>query len=178
LVCSGPKYQYEYDDDGVHLTARSYARLGEKYGQVFVQQVLEGRPFRPLQPAALERTGNSLRVRFTVPVAPLRWDSGLPAPHPGSAREWRLGRGFEVSSGARRIAILDVQLAGPDMVLLDLEPNAPSALELRYAASAQSEKRPAGTWRWGQLCDSDPFVGSRTGTAQPNHAVSFALPVA
>ncbi len=177
LVCSGPKYQYDYDDDGVHLTARSYARLGEKYGQVFFQQVLEGRPFRPLQPEALERTGSSLRVRFTVPVPPLRWDSSLPSPHPESAQEWRLGRGFEVLSGARRITIADVQLAGLDTVLLQLESNAPSALELRYAAAAQSEKRPGGTWRWGQLCDSDPFVGSRTGTAQPNHAVSFALPV-
>jgi len=31
--------------------------------------------------------------------------------------------------------------------------------------------------RWGQLRDSDPFVGSLTGTPQPNHAVAFALPV-
>ena len=32
-------------------------------------------------------------------------------------------------------------------------------------------------YRWGQLRDSDPFVGSTTGVAQPNFAVSFEIPV-
>ncbi|WP_437592955.1 hypothetical protein [Sorangium sp. So ce1000] len=37
---------------------------------------------------------------------------------------------------------------------------------------------PAGrTWRSGQLRDSDPFVGSMTGTAQPNYAVAFEMAV-
>ena len=34
-----------------------------------------------------------------------------------------------------------------------------------------------GTFRWGLLRDSDPFVGSSTGKAQPNYAVAFELPV-
>ena len=29
------------------------------------------------------------------------------------------------------------------------------------------------TLRWGQLRDSDPFVGQLTGVAQPNYAVAF-----
>lgn len=35
----------------------------------------------------------------------------------------------------------------------------------------------AGTVRWGQLRDADPFVGSTTLKAQPNFAVAFELPV-
>jgi hypothetical protein len=34
-----------------------------------------------------------------------------------------------------------------------------------------------GTFRWGQLRDSDPFVGSMTQKPQPNYAVAFELPV-
>ncbi|HZU81322.1 MAG TPA: hypothetical protein VE987_00315, partial [Polyangiaceae bacterium] len=34
-----------------------------------------------------------------------------------------------------------------------------------------------GTVRWGQLRDSDPFVGSVTKRAQPNYAVAFEMPV-
>jgi hypothetical protein len=34
-----------------------------------------------------------------------------------------------------------------------------------------------GTRRWGQLRDSDPFVGSTTGRAQPNFAVAFELAI-
>ena len=30
VVCTGPKYQYSYASDGVHLTADGYDRLGEK----------------------------------------------------------------------------------------------------------------------------------------------------
>jgi hypothetical protein len=33
-----------------------------------------------------------------------------------------------------------------------------------------------GTFRWGLLRDSDPFVGSTTGTPQPNYSVAFELP--
>jgi hypothetical protein len=31
--------------------------------------------------------------------------------------------------------------------------------------------------RWGQLRDSDPFVGATSGAAQPNYLVAFELPV-
>ena len=34
-----------------------------------------------------------------------------------------------------------------------------------------------GTFRWGLLRDSDPFVGAATKAAQPNYAVAFELPV-
>ncbi len=32
-----------------------------------------------------------------------------------------------------------------------------------------------GTTRWGRLRDSDPFIGSVTGKAQPNFSVAFEL---
>jgi hypothetical protein len=34
-----------------------------------------------------------------------------------------------------------------------------------------------GTVRWGQLRDSDAFVGAVTKRPQPNYAVAFELPV-
>jgi len=34
-------------------------------------------------------------------------------------------------------------------------------------------KRANGTYRWGLLKDSDPFVGYATSIAQPNYCVSF-----
>jgi hypothetical protein len=50
-------------------------------------------------------------------------------------------------------------------------------LLLRYAATAMAQKRPGGSWRWGQLRDSDEFVGATTGMRQPNYAVSFELEI-
>jgi hypothetical protein len=34
-----------------------------------------------------------------------------------------------------------------------------------------------GTFRWGQLKDSDPFVGTVTGIVQPNYCVAFQIDV-
>jgi hypothetical protein len=42
VVCTGPKYQYEGDDDGIHLTSRGYRQLGEKLGQIYYQLVVLG----------------------------------------------------------------------------------------------------------------------------------------
>jgi hypothetical protein len=33
-----------------------------------------------------------------------------------------------------------------------------------------------GTYRWGLLRDSDPFIGAGTGKAQPNYSVAFEMP--
>jgi len=32
-----------------------------------------------------------------------------------------------------------------------------------------------GTYRWGLLRDSDPFIGAVTGLAQPNYCVAFEM---
>ncbi|WP_438010029.1 hypothetical protein WME89_16060 [Sorangium sp. So ce321] len=40
-------------------------------------------------------------------------------------------------------------------------------------ASARPNRFPT----WGQLRDSDPFVGSTTRVAQPSYSVSFETPV-
>ena len=40
IVCAGPKYQYPYASDGLHLTALGYQLLGEKYAEVYFQRVI------------------------------------------------------------------------------------------------------------------------------------------
>lgn len=175
LVCAGPRYQYSYAADAVHLDALGYDRLGEKYGQVYFESVARGRPFRPLEPRAIARDGQLIRVELHVPVPPLRWEEQFPPPHQHSP-EWSLGRGFEVSAGSARVAIASVDLDGSSVTIRLREPPQ-GKLVLRYAASASPTARPGGTYRWGQLRDSDPFVGATSGTPQPNYAVSFELPV-
>jgi hypothetical protein len=168
IVCVGPRYQYTYAGDRVHLVAKGYAKLGEKYGQVIFQHVIQGRPFRPLEPVAIERRGPAVVVRFHVPVAPLRWDD--------SFRGLGAARGFQLLHAGRPLVLARVEIEGPDSV--NIVPSDPPAgpLTLRYALAA-GEARPSGSVRFGQLCDSDPFVGAHTGEAQPNYAVCFELPV-
>lgn len=175
VVCVGPRYQYDYSADGVHLDSLGYDRLGEKYGQAYFETVLRGQPWQALAPLSARREGALIRVEFHVPVRPLVWDDGLPRPH-AARPEWAAGRGFELASREAPLAISAVEISG-NSVLIHASGVAEGPLTVRYAATAGSALRPRGTRRWGQLRDSDPFVGATTRSAQPNYAVSFELEV-
>ncbi|HEY7373653.1 MAG TPA: dockerin, partial [Polyangia bacterium] len=177
IICTGPKYQYAYVSDQTHLTNPDYERLGEKYGQVFTQRVVLGNAWQPLEPTSAERSGRVITVHFHVPAPPLAWDTTLPMPHQTANTEWAQGHGFEVKSGATRIAISSVALAA-DSVQITCATDLPaSGLVVGYASTTDGTYRPNGTYRWGQLRDSDPFVGSLTRSAQPNYCVAFELAV-
>lgn len=187
-VCSGPKYQYRYRVDAVHLAVDGYQKLGEKYGQIYYERVVMGRDWQPLQPTAATREGRVIRVEFHVPVPPLVWEDTFEAPHQNSLTEWSQGKGFEVRAGGAPVSISSVAIA-QDAVEITCATDLPaSGVSVAYAFSAAAPVPPAtnpvpmatpfpGTYRWGQLRDSDPFVGSTTQQAQPNFAVAFELQV-
>jgi hypothetical protein len=177
-VCSGPKYQYP-SVEGVHLTAEGYRRLGEKYGQVYFRRVVLGENWRPLEPTRVERSGKVLIVHCHVPVPPLVWDTNLASPHPSIA-EWKNGRGFEVSTaGGDKVEITSVALFGGAIAITCASDPGPNA-RVGYAMIGEKDRMAApfpGTFRWGLLRDSDPFVGEATGTPQPNYCVAFEISV-
>jgi len=177
IICTGPKYQYAYVNDSTHLTNPDYERLGEKYGEVMYRRVVLGEDWQPLQPTTVERSGRIITVHFHVPASPMAWDTTLPMPHQTAFTEWAQGRGFEVRSGTTRIAITSVAIAG-DSVQITCATDLPaSGLVVGYAITADGTLRPNGTAHWGQLHDTDAFVGSLTRAAQANYAVSFEMPV-
>jgi hypothetical protein len=180
IVCSGPKYQYQYSSDGIHLNIDGYQALGEKYGQIYYERVVLERNWQPLQPTTVERIGSrSIRVDFHVPVPPLVWESEFDAPLQ-AVEEWKAGKGFELRSGSKRLAIRYVEICDSSVTVETTEDLPESDLFIGYALTGQTDKMAAphtGTFRWGLLRDSDPFVGSSTGLAQPNFAVAFELAV-
>lgn len=176
IICAGPRYQYSYARDGVHLDALGYDRLGEKYGQVYFERLVRGVDWRPLEPVRAQRGANLVSVEFHVPVPPLIWDESLPRPHGSPAHPWANGRGFELEVDGVAVPIESVELDG-GRVNIRTAALPGGKLVVRYAATSSKEPRPTGTWRWGQLRDSDPFRGALTGTAQPNYAVTFELAV-
>lgn len=178
ILCTGPKYQYEYVPDGVHLTARGYDRYGEKLGEIYFLKVVLGQDWQPLQPIAVTRSGRDITIRFHVPVSPLVWDNSLAAPHQTDLTEWAKGRGFEVRAGDERIEISSVEIHG-DQVRITCAGELPAHnVIVGYAMTTDGAKPRGRGYRIGQLCDSDPFVGLATQSAQPNYCVSFELPVA
>jgi hypothetical protein len=176
IVCAGPKYQYAYYTDHVHLQSQGYDLLGEKLGEIYYQKVVMGHDWQPLQPTSVARNGSVITVHFNVPVAPLVWDSVLPAPHQAALTQWSQGRGFEVSNGNTPLTISSVAIAG-DTVQITCAAAVPAGAVVGYAATSDGTPRTGGTARWGLLRDSDGAVGAVTGLAQPNYCVTFRMTV-
>ena len=177
IVCSGPKYQYPYADDSLHLTAEGYRQLGEKYGQVYFERVVQGHKWMPLEPIHAVHSGKTIQIKFHVPRKPLAWDTALRQPH-SSSPEWKDGKGFEVVDAAgKRVKIMAATIHG-DSISLDLDSDPGANARVSYAMIGEPSLRNPKfgvSPHWGLLRDSDPFVGYNTHVAQPNYCVAFDL---
>lgn len=179
FVCSGPKYQYAYDPDAVHLSTDGYQALGEKYAQVYYRTVIEGKKWLPLMPTEVEAKGVLVKVKFHVPVGPLVWETKFSAPHT-DVPEWSNGKGFEiVDKEGKKVMIQKVEIKGDTVRIHTASPVLPgSRVSYAMVGHESAMQAPhAGTKRWGLLRDSDPFVGGITKVAQPNYAVAFVKTV-
>jgi len=164
VVCLGPKYQYAYNADHLHMDAFSYRRLGIKNGEAFFQHQVLGKAFRPLEPTATTRTGRVVKVAFFVPFPPLAWDAVLPAPHPQAGHPWANGKGFELEDSNGQLPIESVAIVGTSVEITLVDEPTGTDLVVRYAMT-MDDVGPAGNragegdGRIGLLRDSDPLVG-------------------
>ena len=163
LICTGPKYQYDYGADKLHLPAAGYRRLGEKYAEVFDLVVNQHAAWEPLGPKSVKRNGDVIEVAFNVPNPPLVWSQDLAPPHQTLHSEWAAGRGFEVVTDAEQsVAIAAAEIAGSSVLLtLKDAPSADVPLTVRYAITQDGDGNQAGEVLGlrGLLRDSDPFLG-------------------
>lgn len=163
IVCTGPKYAYQYSNDLLHLPAAGYLRLGEKYAEVFDLVVNQNVAWKPLAPNAVARVGTKITVSFDVPNPPLVWDAHMAPPHQsGNLAAWAQGRGFEVVAGNTNLTIASVAIAGNDVVITLANDPGAQKVTVRYAMSQDGTGFQGGTVLGlrGLLRDSDAFVGS------------------
>ena len=165
--------------EGVHLTADGYREFGEKYGQIYYERVILGRDWQPLAADHGGTPGCGHHGSFSCAGRALVWDTTFEPPHP-SIEEWKNGKGFEVSTaGGEKVAINSIAISGDAVVITCASDPGPGA-RVGYAMIGEKPRMAApfeGTYRWGLLRDSDPFIGAVTGKAQPNYCVAFELPV-
>ncbi len=163
LIVTGPKYQY--GPYGLHMSAGSYLRMGEKYGEVFDLVVNQKQPWKPVGPNKISRDGAVIVIDFDVPNPPLNWDERLVAPHQMLHSAWSKGRGFEVIDAAQKeLTIASVEIRDNRVVLtLEQAPAAGAALTVGYAVTQDTTDSAQGgkdLGPHGQLRDSDELIGA------------------
>jgi|HubBroStandDraft_5_1064220.scaffolds.fasta_scaffold07093_4 hypothetical protein len=178
---SGPKYQYSYLVDRVHL--HSYSELGELYAWVLFN-VLAGRGWTPLQPSGVVLAGSVVTLSLDVPVEPLVVDGVQTGPHLAGpwAPYWALGNGVEVYDlpttvvGATNASPIVVETSAPH----GLTSGDPYALEAVLGNTACNAVWPSVTVLTSTTFELDGSTGSGayTGGGQgfrPLAITSFAV---
>ncbi len=157
----GPKYQYEYANDLVHLTAPSYRRLGEKYGEAYYEVAALGHDWLPVVPTSAKLSGSVITIDFQTLFPPLAFEETIPLPHQAAWPEWAAGRGFEVTDSTGPLTITSVEVDGQNVFITLDAPPVGEQLTAMYALFQDAEGYHGGDplGRHGQLRDSDPFVG-------------------
>ena len=169
---AGPKYQYEYASDHIHLTAIGYRRLGHKYAEAYFQVAVRRQEWRLLQPnsaSSVTRNGLTISVKMDVPFPPFRWDERRPVHQDLSSpwHVWQNGHGFEVYTRNNvtpfdeRITPVPIESVtlDKDRVLIHLgkTPGEKQLLFLAYAFRQDASVLVGGqdNGRHGHLHDSD-----------------------
>jgi hypothetical protein len=163
IVCVGPKYQYQYGPDLLHLPATGYVRMGEKYAEIFDIVVNQRLPWKPVQPTKITRAGAVITVAMDVPNPPLVWDAALAPPHQQMNQAWAAGKGFEVSDQSNKpLTIASAAISGSNVVITLSNDPGTQKVHVGYALTQDGGGSLGGKVNGlrGLLRDSDDFTGS------------------
>lgn len=162
IFTTGPKYQYLYAGDLLHMPAASYRAVGAKYAQVIDAVVNKGEAWQPLQPISATLAGAVITVTFHVPVPPLAFEDSLPAPHQTVNVAWKNGHGFEVVDSTGALSIASAAINGSTVVLTLSAVPTGTGLRVRYALTQDSSGLHGGQalGQMGQLRDSETLISA------------------
>ena len=165
IILAGPKTQYGYSSDQIHLPASGYRRMGIKYAEVYSHVVEQGLVWKPLQPSSVALpTSQDVDIQFDVPYPPLVWDDAQPLVHQQVNAAWAQGQGFEVlDANGQAVTIASATIStAENKVTLHLSAAVTPPLTVQYAMTQDVVGQlqgglPGG--RIGHLRDSDNYVG-------------------
>lgn len=181
IICVGPKYQYPYAGDNLHLIPKGYRMLGAKYGEV-LWTLLQGRVWNPLMPLSytLSNSNQTITVAFSVPYGPMVFesDANFAPPHQSANTQWQNAHGVEAADSSGNLTIDFVTIVGNSLVV-QLHTIPTTGLQVGYALTPDTTGSTQGglpTGRRGQLRDSSP-VCSIDGDRLYNWCVQFQSPI-
>lgn len=148
-IYMGPTmYPYLYSSDQIHLGAGSeYLKVGALAGYIMKRIVVDGVEWKPISLKSWTFLGNTVQLKFNVPVKPLVIDT-VAITDPGNA-------GFRLfnSAGAEQ-TITAVAVVRPDTVKITASAPIVAGMKLTYGINGTAEKSGPTQGSRGCLRDS------------------------
>lgn len=153
LAC--PQYQLPYNADNIHLTPAGYYYLGELHARA-ERKIIDTGTWKPVAPTGYTVVGNTIKVAYDVPVAPLVFDTTAIAAQPNM--------GYSLTGTLATIT--GVSITGPKEVTVTCnQPPTEPTTRLGYGVSS-------GLYSGlGNLRDSETAVSAYDAKPLPNWAV-------
>lgn len=160
----------EYAGDGLHFTARSEVKLGDKAGEV-IDFIAHGGTWHPLRMTSVTFSGTVITVHYDVAYPPLQWDELISPPHQVSGDQFAACRGFEpykvtaVSDAGvvtRAYEVCNSATLGSDgisVVLVTAHDISAADWRIGYATVPDEFSETARPPNSGELCDNDTKIG-------------------
>lgn len=159
MYLASPRYP---QTNQIHMFPHAQRWMGEQMGKVLRKINIEGADWRPFAPEYWWLEGNSLYIKFPVPVPPLQFVTPPNAP----SDMQRPGKPYGFSYSGGDLALTDVTTMGNELVKVTF-PNSPVGKTLSYIKEA----------RVGSLCDSDATAAMFTDrSGAPNDLKNYCLP--
>ncbi len=151
IILVSPMYFFTYRN-GPHLTNKSYRWLGEYYGKVYKQVVIDHKHWMPLYPESINRLGNIIHVHFHVPSGQLVFDTKNVLKANNYGFEF-----YQIGGNNVNITVIKIINSSTVEIVLNSVPTGVNQ-QLRYAYTAKKGAHPGafipGSSK-GNLRDSD-----------------------
>ncbi|MEX6088874.1 sialate O-acetylesterase [Raoultella planticola] len=157
-----PTYHLPHHTDNLHLSAVGYKWMGAYFGRAYKQMMHDGIKPRAIHPISAMHAGNIVRVRFSVPVMPLVFDTVNLI----NTKDF----GFVVTMNGVAVNINNIYIENGDTVVIEANGTLSGVVMVRYALDNNGTTIVFGAS--GNLRDSCPDSVIIDGIARTLHYMS------
>ncbi|WP_180850594.1 sialate O-acetylesterase [Raoultella ornithinolytica] len=157
-----PTYHLPHHTDNLHLSAVGYKWMGAYFGRAYKQMMHDGIKPRAIHPISAMHAGNIVRVRFSVPVMPLVFDTVNLI----NTKDF----GFVVTMNGVAVNINNIYIENGDTVVIEANGTLSGVVMVRYALDNNGTTIVFGAS--GNLRDSCPDSVIIDGIARTLHYIS------
>jgi hypothetical protein len=116
VVLLNPHYALSHGSDG-HLSANGYRWVGEIFGNILAEVLIESNEYKTIQPIDIQSSGNLVTVDYHVPSPPLVFDTWTTEDYSHASTPKSYYYGFKVYKNGNQVTISNIAISGNKVLI-------------------------------------------------------------